>query len=110
MKHLLSLALALLWIASAPAVCSAASPWTKESGYWQKIEAKAYFGMSNLFLGWLDMFSEAENASSDNQNAFAAFGKGLLHFPVLTVGGLLHVITFPIPQLDIPLIHDGVST
>jgi hypothetical protein len=55
------------------------------------------------------MFSEAEEAADKGQNAFAAFGKGLLHFPVFTVGGLLHLITCPILQIDIPLPNNGVS-
>ena len=99
----------LALVAAAPVAGLAASPWTEESGYWQKVEAKAHFGLTNLFLGWLSMFSESEDAADKGQNAFAAFGKGLLHFPVFTVGWLLHLITCPLPQIDIPLPNNGVS-
>ncbi len=109
MKKIQGVVLILAFILILPPAGSAASPWTKESGYWNKVQEKAHFGLTNMCLGWLDPVSESEQATNDKKNAYSAFGKGCLHAPILMIGGVLHVITAPITQLDIPLPHDGVN-
>jgi len=87
----------------------AASPWTEETTYGEQAKAKLAFGVKNLLLGWTDLFSEPEQYHADGRNVFAGIGKGMVDLVTNSVGGILHIVTFPITSLDIPLPDNGVQ-
>src|SRR3989338_5789 len=76
-----------------PITAFAASPWTEKTTYGEKTMGKLEFGVRNTLLGWTDLIVETNKA----QNAWAGLGKGLVDGVVNTLGGVLHLVTFPIP-------------
>ncbi|MFA6599836.1 MAG: hypothetical protein WC352_04645 [Candidatus Omnitrophota bacterium] len=100
----------VLMLGLMPALAQAASPWTEEKTYSDKVAGKLQFGLTNLMLGWTAVIAESEQAADEKKNVVAAAGKGLVYFVADTVGGVLHTVTAPIPQIDIPLPENGVST
>ncbi len=102
--------LVLLAIVFAPAAMASmeASPWTAEKTYSDKTVGKFKFGFKNLALGWTQLFYQPHAHQVDGKNAWAGLGKGLLLFPVDTIGGALHLVTFLIP-VDVPLPEGGVN-
>lgn len=87
----------------------AASPWTQEVGYGDRVSGKVVYGMANLWGGWISLFYEPINAHHQNQNIALGVGKGVAYGVVETLGGLAHLLTAPITVLDIPLPHNGVE-
>ena len=85
----------------------AASPWTSEKTYIEKTAKKLEFGLKNALLGWTEIGSEAVEYKNNGKNVFQGIAVGTGEAVVYTVGGALHVATFPIP-LDIPLPENGV--
>jgi len=90
-------------LVAAPAF--AGSSWTSEGSYGAKTMAKLGFGLENALLGWTEIFTEIAEAD----NKLVGVGNGLLNFVGDTVGGVLHVATFPCPNIDIPLPQGGVG-
>lgn len=80
------------------------SPWTKEDFYMDKVAGKLGYGLENALLGWTALGFEPMRHS----NKFTGLVQGLWHTLSNTVGGILHVGTFPFP-FDIPLPDGGVS-
>ena len=93
----------------------AASPWTQADTYADKVRGKLDFGMKNLLGGWTAIFpcSNGCKMKSDNGGCPSVccvknMGMGIVNAITYTVGGALHVVTFPIP-VDVPLPGDGVQ-
>ena len=122
---ILMLLLALV-IGPVAAFAGEASPWTKENSYSAKALGKLDFGFKNALGGWTKIFTETascmccngcEKAKAEGQCKFKPcpirFGKGLIKGTALaavdTVGGLLHIATFPVTALDVPLPEGGVQ-
>lgn len=82
------------------------SPWTKKSTYCEKTMGKLGFGILNLFGGWTALASEYHEQPEDN--FVVAFHRSIIRTVTNTVGGALHVITFPAP-FDIRLPGGGAS-
>lgn len=97
--------LLILSLFSGPA--QAASPWTQYNSYGEKISKKLEFGLKNVLGGWTEIYNRPVNAYKAKQNVASATAQGLGLGVMDTVGGLLHVVTFPIP-VDIPLPGNGV--
>lgn len=94
-----------------PVAGFAASPWTEEATYGEKVTGKIQFGLKNVLFGWLDIFMEpirTYNGCTKCDNTWKAVGKGLVDGVVNEVGGALHLVTFPIVA-DIPLPENGVQ-
>ena len=87
----------------------AGSPWSEEVGYGDKVRAKVVYGMANFWGGWISLFYEPIEAAQTHKNILAGVGKGLVNCVVLTIGGLGHLVTAPMPFIDIPLPHNGVD-
>ena len=88
----------------------AASPWNNPSAsYGQKTMHKFGYGLTNVALGWTKIFTEPTEAIKNKQCAIKGLGVGLAEFVGDTIGGALHLVTFPIPQIDIPLPDGGIS-
>jgi hypothetical protein len=86
-----------------------ASPWTSEVGYTNRLVGKVGFGVKNLLLGWTELFTEPKEAMDEGGNFFVGLGKGLLNGVLDTVGGAVHLVTFPITALDAPLPEGGTQ-
>lgn len=86
----------------------AASPWTEETLYGDRVTGKLQFGLKNLLGGWTAIFSTPYRYHRDGKNTFVGIPVGIGEAVVYTVGGALHTATFPIPA-DIPLPNNGIS-
>jgi hypothetical protein len=117
---------ALIGIAAAPAVEAAdgvggakmtlsltknytASPWTQEAGWSNRAIGKLGFGVKNLLLGWTDLFVEPKETIDSGGNLLAGIGIGLKDAVENTLGGAVHIITFPLTELDAPLPEGGTQ-
>lgn len=109
MKKLTLMLLVAFAISLVPAAGWAASPWTQETTTKGKIYGKLDFGFKNLFGGPLELVREPlRQYRAGERNPLPMIGKGLYNGVVYTVGGALHLITFPITNVDVPLPNDGV--
>ena len=86
----------------------AGSSWAEEKTYKDKVVSKLQFALTNVMLGWTEIIAEPERALDEKKNFFTAMGRGFVYFAVDTLGGVAHLVTFPIPQVDIPLPNNGV--
>ena len=81
------------------------SPWTKDqTSYIETTVGKLGFGTLNTITGWSSIFFDTYRYD----NKFQGLIKGSWRFITNTVGGALHMATFPFP-FDIPLPDGGVS-
>lgn len=99
----------VLALVAAPVAAFAASPWTQEVDYLGKVKGKFVYGLKNGLLGWTEIFSEPAEAIQGGGNFFVGIGEGLFNGVGQTVGGALHLATFPIPQIDVPLPEGGTQ-
>ena len=88
---------------------TAPSSWTTATTNKDKTLQKLGFGAKNLFFGWTELFSEPMDYHKGGKNTLEGIGPGLWHAVADTVGGALHVITFPITKFDVPLPEGGVQ-
>jgi len=86
-----------------------ASPWTSEVGWANRAGGKFLFGAKNLLLGWTDLFVETKEAVDAGENFFVGLGRGLKDGVENTLGGAVHVATFPITGIDAPLPEGGTQ-
>ena len=94
---------------AAPLFASAASPWADGATYGEKATGKLKYGLTNALLGWTSLFREPVEASKAGENVFVGIGRGVWNAVGQTVGGAAHAVTFPIPQIDIPLPEGGTD-
>ena len=97
-----------LFVASAYAYQATPSSWTKETDPSARGLAKFKFGLTNLFLGWTEIFTEPYEAWESHGNIFKGVAKGIIYGAADTVGGALHIATCPIP-MDVPLPEGGTD-
>ena len=86
-----------------------ASPWTHEVGYTNRTVGRLGFGIKNLLLGWTELFTEPKDALSAGTNFFVGLGKGLKNGLEQELGGVVHLVTFPITAIDAPLPEGGTQ-
>ena len=106
-KTMFVMVLALI-AALAPAMAFAASPWTQKADYSGKVTAKFQYGFRNTLLGWTKLFSDPEEAGKQKTCVAKGIVKGLVDTVLVTVGGALHLVTFLVPQIDVPIPGNGV--
>ena len=99
----------VLALVAAPTAAFAASPWAQEADYVGKAKGKFVYGLKNTLLGWTEIFSEPAEAVKNGSNFFVGIGEGLFNGIGQTVGGALHLATFLIPQIDVPLPEGGTQ-
>ncbi len=85
------------------------SSWTEEMGYSNRAIGKLGFGAKNLLLGWTQLFTETKETTDAGGNFFKGLWSGLVNGVGDTVGGAVHLVTFPITSLDAPLPDGGVK-
>lgn len=98
-----------LGLLAAPMLASAASSWADGATYGEKATGKLKYGLTNALLGWTSLFREPVQASQAGENVFVGIGRGVWNAVGQTVGGAAHAVTFPIPQIDIPLPEGGTD-
>ena len=86
-----------------------ASPWTQEMGWSNRALGKLGFGLKNTLLGWTELFVEPQETMQSGGNFFRGLGMGIKNAIENTVGGILHVVTFPITGVDVPLPEGGTK-
>ncbi len=91
------------------AFASTPSPWTEKTTWKDKAVGKLDFGIKNAFGGWTEAFRKPYHAYKDKTNIFEGIGRGLWNGVADEIGGLLHVATFPVTNLDVPLPDNGVQ-
>ena len=83
------------------------SPWTTEMGWGNRAMGKLGFGLKNLLLGWTEIIVQTRDAASSGGNVLVGFGKGIGRGIADEIGGVVHLVTFPITILDAPLPGGG---
>ena len=109
MKKQARLLIVMLVVLLIPATAFAGSPWTQETTYGAKATGKLTYGFKNLLGGWTEIFTQPMHYHKDGKNVFEGMMYGLVYGVTDTVGGALHVVTFPITNVDVPLPHGGVD-
>ena len=94
---------------AAPMTASAASSWADGTTYGDKTMGKLKYGLTNTLLGWTSLFRTPMKASQSGENVLVGIGKGVWNAVGQTVGGAAHAVTFPLPQIDIPLPEGGTD-
>ncbi len=84
------------------------SPWTKEPTYKKQMVAKLRFGLKNTLFGWTEIFTELVEHLRDHRSPLAT-GQGIGNVVMDEIGGALHLLTFPLVKVDVPLPEDGVD-
>lgn len=104
---LLTLCVSMLLVSTALAVEDNPypSPWRNNGTYGDQAVGKLGYGAKNLFLGWTELFTEPIGS----ETPFVSIGQGLGNTVMDTVGGFLHVLTFPVTGIDVPLPENGVN-
>ncbi len=85
------------------------SEWTAEEGYLAQAGQKFVFGSKNGLLGWLELYNEPREAARQDTGLLRGMGKGLVNMFGDTVGGALHITTFPITMVDVALPEGGTD-
>lgn len=86
-----------------------ASPWTNETGYSQRAIGKLVFGVKNLLVGWTDLVVEPREAMQGGGSFLPGLGIGLKDALENTLGGVVHLATFPVTAIDAPLPEGGTQ-
>lgn len=92
-----------------PMAASAASPWADGATYSEKAVGKLKYGLTNTLLGWTSLFRTPAAEVQAGSNVVVGIGKGVWNAVGQTVGGALHLVTFPIPMIDVPLPEGGTD-
>ena len=113
MRKIAIVVLVLFALSIVPNVGWAASPWTSKSTYSEKMVGKLGFGLKNVLLGWTELFKAPVRHYQDADknkfgNGLLGLGEGVYNTLLYTVGGAIHLVTFPITAVDIPIVNDGV--
>jgi hypothetical protein len=108
-KTIVLLLLAAMFLS--PVIVFAASPWTEEATYGDRVSGKLQFGLVNTLFGWTDIFFEPIRAARKCESCdsvWTGIGKGAADAVVNEVGGAFQLITFPL-VVDFPLPDNGVQ-
>jgi len=106
-SRMLIVALAIMLI---PSIAFAdASPWKSAGSKGDQIKQKLDFGLKNMLFGWTELYTEPKEAHDSGDNIFAGIARGIGNAVVYTLGGVLHVATFPCTAIDVPLPDGGVD-
>lgn len=76
-----------------------ASPWAKNEGYWARTSGKFSHGLKHSLFSWMQWWTESREPGY--QKHWQGFSSGVGKSVVHTAGGLVQLVTFPIPA-DFP--------
>lgn len=110
MKKLSMILVVLMLVGALPSIGLAASPWTTETPNSDKMVGKLGFGLKNLLLGWTEIIRQPVNGAKEEHviGFTKGLATGLYDGVIYTLGGAMHVLTFPVTSIDVPLPNDGV--
>ena len=86
------------------------SPWTTQTTHKDRVIGKLDFGFKNGLTGWTEIFSEPYDAWKEKSSVPHAIGRGIGNALYDTIGGALHLVTFPVDKVDIQLPEGGTDT
>ena len=127
MKRLLMLGLVLTLVAACPLIGYTAemvhgakytlsltkdytpSPWTTEEGYLRQSGGKFVFGAKNALLGVTELYTAPRDAMQHGEKVAVGIGRGFVNMLGDMVGGVIHIATFPITAVDVPLPQGGTK-
>ena len=124
MKHLMILCLllgsssqwAMAETMSIPATAATPEPQTRFEQYYDRASEKFDAGAVNFLTGWTEVvvqpvehFQQKKGALNRVGNSFVGTGKGLWNGTLDMVGGAANLLTFSLPQFQIPLPQGGVD-
>jgi hypothetical protein len=104
-----ALMLLVVMVFAACGTAFAASPWTEQTTYKDKVLHKLDFAVKNVLGGWTDIIRQPIKYNKDGKSAAEGALVGVYYAITNTLGGALHLVTFPIPQIDVPLPNNGVQ-
>lgn len=110
MRNPIALLLLVPALVIAPVLTAAAEEPTQSPSYSDQAVGKLKHGVSNALLGWTAIVREPIHAGTSGGNVFAGFGKGVWHAIGQTVGGVVQIVTFPLPHVDVPLLQAQPAT
>lgn len=109
MKKIMTIVLlAVVFLGSLSGAGLAASPWKEQTGYANQLKYKLDFGFRNTLLGWSEVITEPWEAHKENGSILESAGRGIWNAVADTIGGILHLATFPLTMVDLPLPENGV--
>lgn len=108
MKKLAAFVVLMLMVSNSAFAEFVPSPWTKEEGWKNRAVHKLDFGVKNLFLGWTSIFTSPKKHHENFGATMKSVGMGMMMAPMNMVEGAMHIVTFPITNLDIPIPCGGV--
>lgn len=85
------------------------SEWTSEADYKQQAKGKFLFGAKNMLLSCTELYNEPRDAAKADTKMSVGIGHGIRNMVGDTLGGALHLVTFPITALDVPLPEGGTD-
>ena len=105
-KHtkLFAVLFALMMVTSS--AFAAQSPWVDNGSYADQAKGKLAYGAKNFLGGWTQLITEPKN---NEGGPLAGLFLGIYNAAIYTVGGALHIATFPITAVDVPIPNGGVS-
>ena len=109
MKKTLTIGLVILIMIALPSMVFASSPWVGQSPYGKTAIDKLSFGLKNTTGGWTELLRRPFDKGFDGKGMLLGLGQGIYNTVTYTVGGAMHLGTFPITSLDIPIPDNGVS-
>ena len=83
------------------------SHWVAKPTYNQRMVHKLIFGVGNLTCGWVEIVQEPYEAVKRKEMFWRGVSLGIFNGIVDTIGGALHILTFPVTPLDIELPEGG---
>ncbi|HAM41058.1 MAG TPA: hypothetical protein DDX89_03960 [Candidatus Omnitrophica bacterium] len=84
------------------------SYWTREVGQGTRVKAKFAFGLTNVVFGWTKLVTEPWEAFRRKQSIGRGVAEGVWNAIGDTVGGAVHLVTFPVTRIDVPLPEGGI--
>lgn len=87
----------------------AATPAFAANQCLEKCGSKLGTGLTNVLLGWSEIFTEPYEAAKNDENVLVGVGKGLWNAVGDTVGGALNTVTFFIHGYSVPLPEGGIQ-
>ncbi len=109
MKNTLKVGLVILILIALPSMAFASSPWVGQASYGKTALDKLSFGLKNTTGGWTEILRRPFDHGFDGKGMLLGLGTGIYNTVTYTVGGAMHLGTFPITSLDIAIPDNGVS-
>ena len=85
------------------------SEWTQKVEYTDRVGHKLLYGGKNTLFGFMELYNEPRDAMREKSGFLKGLGKGVINMVGDTLGGAIHLITFPITEVDVTLPEGGTD-